>query len=795
MKNNITKQQKFLKGIAIPLVLLVSLFLGFFAVINTLANSNTSRAYASDDLLYETKPINDDLDIYNSIPGSPDPTLPWFSGTFVQYLNLNYSLKSSVTVEDIQNHLNQEKDWYFIGGRCFSILPYLLSYGVSFEGVTLHLLQNFTLEAPFTHVIVGDPEHPFNGTFNGAGFTLTMGVDFNSMSPGSIDSTAHVALFGVIKDATVKNLRVVASPGNNVEDCNVAGIVAEAEDSLIFNCSSNIDFSGIDGTPANIGAIVGTSTNTKLVNCIDESDCTGGLVGNVVDETTDENLINSINYTAWDAKSGEEQIEFIKDMNFSIFNSYLYSISENSISTERLFWGIDGGGYPLFNSPDPIFDEAFVFEMAIKEDVLNILKYLHEDTLAFIEGDNETAIAARDTVNELYTDYKESLDLIVIEDPNLNAFMVFFDKTSALTRSAIRSFDDAYWDWAIVAAKDNETIFKDATLQSVLVSYEDNKTFIDKNAYGGIDSLKALEAKYNEFLDMMQNEESDNYVSIFTKDSDDKLEIKNLMDFFVEIKTVETNIIKAFDDIFWEWSDSKDLVDATALKLEKKGYLKDVFDDIMDNIKDDEVSAKVESVYLAALTAIDDESIEDSNWNTFAYNVATIVNQAEAEFNRLEAEWQNERRIETIIIVVSIIGGLLVLGAIAWIIVYLKRKNRKFNIYDIDEEKGREAELVREKADLTSRIFALQRERTEMIAQTQREKTKLLSDARTEKNALLAKAMEERASAEKRWEKEREDLKEQLKKSKEKEIPEKPVRAKASESSKQTDEDPDDYAD
>ena len=120
-----------------------------------------------------------------------------------------------------------------------------------------------------------DSDYYFTGTFDGAGYTIRgLNVERNLDDHGA-------GLFGAVKDATIKNVRVVGGTVSNSEDA-AAGLVGIAlgETVTIENCVTDVAVSG--AAPAGILSRA-YAQETIVTNCENRGDITTtGKAGGIV---------------------------------------------------------------------------------------------------------------------------------------------------------------------------------------------------------------------------------------------------------------------------------------------------------------------------------------------------------------------------------------------------------------------------------------------------------------------------------------------------------------------------------
>ena len=152
-----------------------------------------------------------------------------------RFISLDYENKAAIKFADSEVTLSSYDDW--------DLFTYAVTnLGYTFEGKTVKLdftdkLLNF---AGKTYKVVGSNEHPFKGTFDGNGHTITGITKTENTTIGVQDLSG---LFGQARNATFKNL--------TLKDCSFAGyyaggIVADAYAGVtIENCRiENVATSG-----------------------------------------------------------------------------------------------------------------------------------------------------------------------------------------------------------------------------------------------------------------------------------------------------------------------------------------------------------------------------------------------------------------------------------------------------------------------------------------------------------------------------------------------------------------------
>ncbi|MCL2040272.1 MAG: hypothetical protein FWG85_07575 [Bacteroidetes bacterium] len=171
-----------------------------------------------------------------------------------------YQIRNKTELENLADSVNTIDNW---------------SSGIHFK-----VMNNIT--APVTKVI-GTPLRPFQGNFNGQGYTINLAID----KP----SDEYVGLFGNVYYALIENviIRGFVNGGQAV-----GGIVGYSRNLTIKNC---INTGTVYGNLV-VGAIVGLlSFSSTTTDCINTGNITGngdvgGIVGIIYNYSLIENCIN-----------------------------------------------------------------------------------------------------------------------------------------------------------------------------------------------------------------------------------------------------------------------------------------------------------------------------------------------------------------------------------------------------------------------------------------------------------------------------------------------------------------------
>ena len=142
-----------------------------------------------------------------------------------------------------------------------------------FSGKTVKLTANIPLTAKWTSI--GTSSNPFKGTFDGQGYVVSDLYHTSASTPRG--------LFGYVENATIKNLNVTTGTQTLKVSTYGGGIVGNATNSTIQDCSFN---GNINSTSTWIGGIVGKMISTTVRRCVTagtitstSSNYVGGICG------------------------------------------------------------------------------------------------------------------------------------------------------------------------------------------------------------------------------------------------------------------------------------------------------------------------------------------------------------------------------------------------------------------------------------------------------------------------------------------------------------------------------------
>jgi len=185
----------------------------------------------------------------------------------------------------------------------------------------------------------------FKGIFDGNNKSIS---DLNI----NREATNYVGLFGLIQNATIKNLKLT---NVNIKGKDQVGVIGEAKDAKIENCSSDGTVNG----GSNVGGLIGFGYNTTIENCSSDGtvngvSSVGGLIG-YGHNTTIENCSSD------DTVKGRSNVGGLIGFGYitTINNSHSLAKVEGEDSIGGLV-GLLGGGSTITNSYTYYHDDSSV---------------------------------------------------------------------------------------------------------------------------------------------------------------------------------------------------------------------------------------------------------------------------------------------------------------------------------------------------------------------------------------------------------------------------------------------------
>lgn len=135
-----------------------------------------------------------------------------------------------------------------------------------------YLLKNDIAITSEAYVPVGTYAAPFTGSFDGNGKTVTLNVTYtNAQAKATVADCAYVGLFGVVKTATVRNLKVAGSMKANTV-CGCMGTVIGATngsctvENIVSTVEAIFDTTGDYNSMSFVGGIIGKVDGDGTVN-------------------------------------------------------------------------------------------------------------------------------------------------------------------------------------------------------------------------------------------------------------------------------------------------------------------------------------------------------------------------------------------------------------------------------------------------------------------------------------------------------------------------------------------------
>ena len=156
------------------------------------------------------------------------------------------------------------------------------------NGLTFNQTDNITCDNTYVPIGYSDEAY-FRGTYDGKGNTIS-GITVSSAADGR---ALNIALFGMIKNATIKN--VVLANSTFTGSASVSGIVGYNISGTVSNCivKSDVTIKASIKSSERLGSIVGwhKGTDAKVIGCVSAATVSlngkdycqdiGGIVGNM----------------------------------------------------------------------------------------------------------------------------------------------------------------------------------------------------------------------------------------------------------------------------------------------------------------------------------------------------------------------------------------------------------------------------------------------------------------------------------------------------------------------------------
>ena len=222
-------------------------------------------------------------------PTPPDDGIVGYSESRIVKKNVN-ALTDLADVSQNATYLG-EKEYKITSVSGFDRLDTLIGNGVDFSGITVYLANDVDFaDEEFSPIgwsgqlntsVNQAPQNAFNGTFDGQGHMVAnvFAIAYDSHKLNNTDTVNYsgVSFFGILRDATVKNLIIHSSctflylADSDDHGC-AAGIAFAAHNSSFENC---MNMSNVGNSSRFSGGIVGRAHGTVTV-----SNCTNtGMIG------------------------------------------------------------------------------------------------------------------------------------------------------------------------------------------------------------------------------------------------------------------------------------------------------------------------------------------------------------------------------------------------------------------------------------------------------------------------------------------------------------------------------------
>lgn len=177
-----------------------------------------------------------------------------------------------------------------------NLLAQTVNSGTSYIGSTFTLTNNIVYESSVTnnYIPIGKSDSPFKGNFDGNGFSIG-GINISQAY------LSDIGIFGCIDSAYIVNLNLINSTISALN--NAGGIVGNAQNSTVKNCSNNSTITGANPnhqkTTGIIGGIVGYGYKTVITDCTNNGKIyglnIGGIAGELKGVDSSHGIFNSIN--------------------------------------------------------------------------------------------------------------------------------------------------------------------------------------------------------------------------------------------------------------------------------------------------------------------------------------------------------------------------------------------------------------------------------------------------------------------------------------------------------------------
>ena len=143
------------------------------------------------------------------------------------------------------------------------LASYIKNEGIT-KGNYYQLTRNISVST-----MLGDPDHPFSGIFDGGGYTLTLSLD---------DSGDYCAPFSVISDAKIRNLKTTGTVRCGLHGSALVGAVRGSY-SVIDNCVVDADITCVASYCGGFVGHGGATSRTIVMGCVFDGTISGAQYG------------------------------------------------------------------------------------------------------------------------------------------------------------------------------------------------------------------------------------------------------------------------------------------------------------------------------------------------------------------------------------------------------------------------------------------------------------------------------------------------------------------------------------
>lgn len=357
-----------------------------------------------------------------------------------------------------------------------------------------------------------------------------------------------------------------------------------------------------------------------------------------------------------------------------------------------------------FNSVMPLLGMNLMSEFLSKNAAAGSIAMWFNDSYAFITGDEDYSITAKNNMQEAYFKLLVDLEDMSIGDDtgDITKIFSFAKEVEKFVKYACEGvIDGIFYTWEEwYEGQYEDAIFEFA--EGIITNwYEDCKSFITGDDEDAIDAREALLVKYNERISGL-----------------DEIEFSDNNELLIKINVYILVSLNELDDIYYSWELG---VSWAALN--------EAYEDILNSAKD---KSKVKEIYDLARVKINDawevfetydnEEIDGeriNKWIEYTGAVDDAVSEAVAQFDELKQQWASER---TTTIWVSVSAAIVVLAGVVVTILLLnnKKKEKNYKAIIVEIQNDRKNKKIWEKADRITNENEARREKEEQRADAYR---------------------------------------------------------------------------